>query len=1033
MMKKGLGANPPEHPCAKCGGSVLPDDKFCANCGTRVERTCPACGVLLLASDRFCPDCGAVLEASVELLDRTSEYASVWDSVLRRLRTHLAGDYRITRELGRGGQAAVFLADELALTRQVAIKVLAPGSISGEGAVERFRREAQLVANLKHAHIVTVYSVRQIEELNLFVMQYVEGRSLAAIIGDCGQLPLGATRAIAFQVGSALQYAHRRQVIHRDIKPANVLFDEDGNAIVTDFGIAKDLSLGSTTHTGLLMGTPAYMSPEQCYQSAITWASDQYSLGIMIYEMLTSRVPFEGSSFAVMQGHTDREPPPIRDYRADCPVELEWAVMRMLAKRPADRWQSFPEAMTALGATPLAGEDPIRDELRRLALTGEESRGRALTPTGPRRRTPTTPAPAPAPVPAPAVQLSVRVPDRLEIGETAKCTAFVLTDGRATPKPLASTWKSTDETVAAFQRDDTLIGVGVGRTTISADTAEGVAEVVLEVVAAAVRSIQLSIAETTLEVGGDARAAATARDARNAVLDASFDWSSSAPSVAVVASDGHIVAKAPGSSRITASAGGISQSALLYVDAAKAASIALTAAPASLAAGESFVLGATVYDRRGQALSNREIRWDTSNRSVAVVDRNGVVTARAAGQVTITARCDDARNSTTLAVTRPVAEAAPEHVAPREPPPVREIEQVTEAPAWSSTLDDAPVRPERAGFRRWAIVGVPVLLLGALGIWQLTGASDTQITPADSVVADNTVDTAAMKDESKSTPAAGAGALPPETGDTVVRLRIDNVPQSLFLTESVVPTLSVSRGGAPFTLVDPVQWTSSDRRVITVDAITGRVATVGAGDASVIARSGAYRTSRRLRVAERQVAKVEPVVQTTDLPKADPPKVDPPRVDPPKADVSKVDPPKADPPKVDPPRLDPPKNEPSPEPAVAVSAADAQAMIATLRGHFTRRDANAIRGLYADEGSADQAKREEFIRELSAAAEVVVLSAQSAPRSDSDAPTQARAAFQLELRSGFVRPRRRNVEVLLVFTRSGAAFQPRGFRLLSAR
>ncbi|HEX9564200.1 MAG TPA: protein kinase [Gemmatimonadaceae bacterium] len=371
--------SPASRPCTNCGAEVISGDRFCASCGNAVGRTCQECGTPLMSGDRFCVSCGAPQEPTGP--DRTSEFASLWASILRRLRAGLASEYRITRELGRGGQAAVFLAEERSLHRQVAIKVLAPGTLSDDAAVDRFLREARTVAALEHENIVPIYAVRQVEELHCFIMRYIVGRSLAAIIDDCGPLPLNVIRAIAFQVGVALQYAHRKGVVHRDVKPANVLFSEEGSAIVTDFGIAKDLAGTHATVTGMLMGTPAYMSPEQCRQEGLSWSSDQYSLGIVLYEMLTGTVPFEGMSLDMMIGHTDREPPAIRSRRTDCPVEMEWAVLRMLKKRPSERWRTMGEALEALGARPLAMDDPIRQTLRELALQGHQYRGAAVTPT----------------------------------------------------------------------------------------------------------------------------------------------------------------------------------------------------------------------------------------------------------------------------------------------------------------------------------------------------------------------------------------------------------------------------------------------------------------------------------------------------------------------------------------------------------------------------------------------------------------------------------------------------------------------------
>jgi serine/threonine-protein kinase len=297
--------------------------------------------------------------------------ASPWSVVGARLQAATAGEYEIFTELGRGGMAAVYLARDLALNRRVAIKVMAPGLLLGPGMMERFKQEAITVANLQHVHIVAIYGVRQIGDLHFFVMQFVPGRTLEGVLRDVGALPIPVVRAWLFQIGSALGYAHRRGVIHRDIKPGNILLNADGEAIVTDFGIAKVAESPNQTQTGTVVGTPVYMSPEQCYARELTGASDQYSLGVVAYEMLVGRPPFSGSSFALMRSHTDTPPPPLRELRPDVPPAMEAAVMRMLAKSPEDRFPSLGDALVSLGAGPLAPDAPLHAELQKLAAAAE--------------------------------------------------------------------------------------------------------------------------------------------------------------------------------------------------------------------------------------------------------------------------------------------------------------------------------------------------------------------------------------------------------------------------------------------------------------------------------------------------------------------------------------------------------------------------------------------------------------------------------------------------------------------------------------
>src|SRR5262249_34553383 len=255
------------------------------------------------------------------------------------------GEFFIKRELGRGGMAAVYLAHDISLNRKVAIKVMSPGLMMGAGMVERVKQEAVTVANLNHPNIVTIHAVRPMGGLHFFVMKLVPGRSLERIIAESGPLSAPVTQAIVFQVGGALAYAHKRGVIHRDVKPGNILMDEDGNAVVTDFGIAKVRESPTFTMTGATVGTPAYMSPQQCWSRDVTGASDQYSLGIVAYEMLTGTPPFTGPTLGILRAHVEETPRPLLEVRPDCTPDLASGVARMLAKEPADRWPDIMQAV----------------------------------------------------------------------------------------------------------------------------------------------------------------------------------------------------------------------------------------------------------------------------------------------------------------------------------------------------------------------------------------------------------------------------------------------------------------------------------------------------------------------------------------------------------------------------------------------------------------------------------------------------------------------------------------------------------------
>src|SRR3989442_12597688 len=214
-------------------------------------------------------------------------------------------------------------------------------------------------------------------------MQYVQGRALDSIIRDVGPLPIPMVQTILAQVGDALSYAHRHGIIHRDIKSANIMLDDEGRAVVTDFGIAKAVQAQGLTVTGVTVGTPTYMSPEQAATLEVTGASDQYSLGVVAYEMLTGTLPFQDESImSVMYAHFNQAPRPVTDRRAECPPNLADAVMRMLEKDPARRWASMDDVVAVCGRPSLRHDDPIRHEMITLAR-GTAPHPGPKTPPGP--------------------------------------------------------------------------------------------------------------------------------------------------------------------------------------------------------------------------------------------------------------------------------------------------------------------------------------------------------------------------------------------------------------------------------------------------------------------------------------------------------------------------------------------------------------------------------------------------------------------------------------------------------------------------
>ena len=273
--------------------------------------------------------------------------------LLEQLTAALGDRYRVERELGHGGMAIVFLAEDLKHRRRVAIKLLKP-DLSAVLGSERFLREIEIAATLQHPHILPLFDSGAAGGLLYYVMPFAEGESLRQRLAREQQLPLDAALQITREVGSALQYAHEHGVIHRDIKPENVMLS-GGEAVVADFGIARALHAASPeqlTSTGIVVGTPHYMSPEQAAGAAVDGRSDQYSLACTLYEMLCGQPPFTGpSSQAIIARHSLEPVPSLRVVRQTVPSAVEGAIMKAMAKVPADRFGSMRQFLDAL-ATP---------------------------------------------------------------------------------------------------------------------------------------------------------------------------------------------------------------------------------------------------------------------------------------------------------------------------------------------------------------------------------------------------------------------------------------------------------------------------------------------------------------------------------------------------------------------------------------------------------------------------------------------------------------------------------------------------------
>ncbi len=318
---------------------------FCSRCGTEVDREA-----------RFCPSCGH----DVARLGQPQAAAGAAAEVIEIdvVRQVLAAEWEVDRELGRGGMAIVYKARDRHLERDVAIKVL-PFSLGfDQQFVERFQREARTAARLEHPHIIPIYRVGRSGKVSYFVMKYVRGGSLSEVLERRGQLRPDEIRRLLTETVGALGYAHRHGIVHRDIKPDNIMFDELGHSVLMDFGIAKAASGTRLTGTGMSIGTPHYMSPEQARAQPLDGRSDLYSLGVVAYQAFTGQVPFDGEdAFQIGYKHI-MDPLPLPPLRSEEERALFGIIERMLAKAPEDRFQSADEVSAALTGRPVvvAGE-----------------------------------------------------------------------------------------------------------------------------------------------------------------------------------------------------------------------------------------------------------------------------------------------------------------------------------------------------------------------------------------------------------------------------------------------------------------------------------------------------------------------------------------------------------------------------------------------------------------------------------------------------------------------------------------------------
>jgi uncharacterized protein YjdB len=807
---------------------------WCASCGEFLaEESCPKCGT---------PGIPRPPAHTITPYELTEE-DSPWAEVVARLRRATMGEFEIGHELGRGGMAAVFLAHELSLHRDVAIKVMSPGLLMGDGMIERFRREAITIAHLNHPNIVSVYSVRAVEGLHFFVMRCIQGRSLEQVIKDAGRLPVPIVRSILYQVGSALAYAHRFKVVHRDIKPANILIDEDGNAVVTDFGIAKAAEGPTHTHTGFMVGTPAYMSPEQCSGGEVSGASDQYSLGAVAYEMLTGVPPFTGSTYSVIQAHVERPPQLLSQHCEDCPPDVEAAILRMLSKNPEDRWPGMSQALSGLGAVALADDDPLRALLSRLATAGHAgtngNSGRAHPLANPKTS-------AVLQVTPPGMMRAITIlppPPGLEVGDTFLLVARVH-DGKVARLPGEPVEWSSDSPavlrVNATKAVATAVSPGTALIKAICDGNEGR----LRVTVAPPRAdaIMVKPVDRSISVGDEVRLEATPRDKRGRVVTRPVTWHSEDDAVATISLEGMLVARSSGTTQVTAELDEARSSVAVTVAPTPVAALHVSPPPESVSAGDSFALTATPLDRWAGPLTGRTVAWTVSDVSVAVVTAGGWVITRNPGLVMLTATCESASASVSVNVVPRKTAALSPVVPERSPQPALGKPEPWEIPPEPRQ----PAEPRRSRTRPGWFAAAGGAAMVAAALWLVGGRRAPVAVPPSS-------ETATVAPDTTATDPVPSNDAPASPASLAIPANDSAIPASVTITRH--PSRSLSPGATAELVAEvrdsggrvlsgqSLSWLSNDPAVIFVDSTTGRVRAIGPGRARVVAAIGTSQDS----------------------------------------------------------------------------------------------------------------------------------------------------------------------------------------------
>jgi serine/threonine protein kinase/tetratricopeptide (TPR) repeat protein len=313
--------------------------------GTSMAVQCPNCRTDNPADSKYCKECATPLpptEVSVTKTLETSEKELITEATL-------SGRYRIIKELGKGGMGKVYKAVDTEINEEIALKLLKPEIVAEDKVIERFRNELKIARKISHKNVCRMYHLEKDENTTFITMEYVEGEDLKSSIEQKGKIPLNEAIIVAKQIAEGLAEAHRLGVVHRDLKPQNIMIDCDGNAHIMDFGIARIMASPGMTKEGTIIGTPDYMSPEQVDGKEADQRADLYSLGVIIYEMVTGRVPFKGeSAMSVALKHKTESPPNPRELDAQIPESLDRLILKCMEKDKEQRFQSAASVLSEL-------------------------------------------------------------------------------------------------------------------------------------------------------------------------------------------------------------------------------------------------------------------------------------------------------------------------------------------------------------------------------------------------------------------------------------------------------------------------------------------------------------------------------------------------------------------------------------------------------------------------------------------------------------------------------------------------------------